>query len=254
MNIMKQKWPIAGPGCAGSCAAPSRRWPIGRGAGFTLIELLVVIAIMSILASFTLVVLNGISKNKYRSIASAELGQIENALEDFKAKYGVYPPSNTNAAGFLLPQLYYELNGVRRTNVAGGTYYVTLDNSAQIREVDVQTAFGVGGFVNCTTGSGDDVTPAKNFLQGLKQNRIASASSPTITGNIVVSNLVTSVAGPDSRYTPIANNPKVNPIRYVYPGTNNPNSYDLYVQIVVSGQTNLICNWSKAVIKNSPLP
>jgi hypothetical protein len=26
------------------------------------------------------------------------------------------------------------------------------------------------------------------------------------------------------------------------------------VQIVISGQTNLICNWSKEVIKNSPLP
>jgi prepilin-type N-terminal cleavage/methylation domain-containing protein len=268
MKNMKAELPIANPGCAGGSAAAScrvpikrsgaaaivnRQSPIGNVCGFTLIELLVVIAIMAILASFTMVVLSGISKTKYRSIASGELAQIENALEDFKAKYGVYPPSNANPGGMLLPPLYYELNGVRQTNEATGKNYVTLDNSARIPVNQVPAVLGVGGFVNCTTGSGEDATPARNFLQGLKQNRIGSV----ILNQVAFSNLVTSVGGPDVRYTPLGTGIQyvnVNPFRYIYPGTNNPNSYDLYVQLVISGQTNLICNWSKAVIKNSPLP
>jgi prepilin-type N-terminal cleavage/methylation domain-containing protein len=246
---MRQELPIA------DCRLPIKRQGRAvlsagnaRGWGFTLIELLVVIAIMAILASFTMVVLNGISKTKYRSIANAELVQIENALEDFKAKYGVYPPSNANLRGMTLPPLYYELAGV--TN--NGTDFVTLDNSARIAVTQVPAALGVGGFVNCSTGSGEDAKPAKNFLQGLKQNRIGSVVAP-ISGGFAVSNLVTSVGGPDGRYMPLGI-PNVNPFRYIYPGTNNPNSYDLYVQIMISGQTYLICNWSKEVMKNSPLP
>jgi prepilin-type N-terminal cleavage/methylation domain-containing protein len=241
--------PMKGQGATSrSASIVNRQSPIGNGWGFTLIELLVVIAIMAILASFTMAVLHGISSTKYRSIAGAELGQIENALEDYKAKYGAYPPSNPNPRGITLPPLYYELCGV--TN--NGTYFITLDNSAQIPVTQVPTALGVGGFVNCSKGSGEDATPAKNFLQGLKQNRIGSVVAP-ISGGIAVSNLVTSVGGPDLSYTPLGIQ-NVNPFRYIYPGTNNPASYDLYVQIVISGQTNLICNWSKEVIKNSPLP
>ena len=105
---------------------------------FTLIELLVVIAVIAILAALTLVVSGSVAKTKYRSIATAELNQIENALEDYKAKYGVYPPSNANpgtaytfpqtSADF--PQLYYELSGVAQQQRAA--LYVTLDGSAQI--------------------------------------------------------------------------------------------------------------------------
>lgn len=234
--------PPLGIGDAGSASGSrrsQRRTEARCNGAFSLIELLTVIAIMAILAGFTMVVISGISRTKYRSIANAELGQIESALEDFKAKYGVYPPANANLGGITRPQLYYELNGV--TN--DGTYYTTLDNSAKIAVNQVQAAFGVGGFINCSKGSGDDASPARNFLQGLKQNRIASM----LSNGIAVSNLVTSVGGPDVKFTP-------NPFRYMYPGTNNPASYDLYVQLVISGQTNLICNWSKEVIKNSPLP
>jgi len=207
--------------------------------GFTLIELLVVIAVMAILASFLMVALGGIARTKYRSTAIAELNQLETALDNYKAKYGVYPPSNPTPGGVLLPPLYYELTGVTNT----GTYFKTLDNAAWVGVNQVQTALGVGGFVNCSRGVGDEATAAKNFLSSLKANRIGSV----VVNGVAVSNLVTSVGGPDVRYTP-------NPFRYIYPGTNNPNSYDLYVQLVISGQTNLICNWSKEVIKNSPLP
>lgn len=224
-------------------------------AAFTLIELLVVIAIMAIIAGFMLVVVHGLKITQSKHIATAELGQIESALEDYKAKYGVYPPSNANPPGTytlpltnsLLPQLYYELSGV--TN--NGAYFVTLDGSARIRVQDVQSAFGVGGFINCSKGSGDDASAAKDFILGLRQKQIGSVLNDN---GVPITNIITSVRGPDLNYMPISGEQDVNPFRYVYPGVNNPNSYDLWVKLTISGKTYLVCNWSKQIIINSPLP
>jgi hypothetical protein len=36
-----------------------------------------------------------------------------------------------------------------------------------------------------------------------------------------------------------------NPFRYVYPGTNNPSSYDLWIDLSISGKTNRISNWTR---------
>ena len=263
-ELPTQAAPKASPRQAADCGLPIRRQGVAglpasivnrqssivNDSAFTLIELLTVIAVMAVLAALTLVVAGPIAKTKYRSVATAEMNQIENAMEDYKAKYGVYPPSNANpAAAYALPQtsadfpqLYYELSG---TAINGAGNYVTLDGAAQITPAQVQAAFGVGGFINCTKGGGDDATPARNFLPGLKQNRIAQAQNVNL--------LVTSVNGPDPGYQPlgVAN---ANPSRYVYPGTNNPNSYDLYVVLVISGKTNLICNWNKSFILNHPMP
>ena len=257
------------PSKAGALSVPSvrfnlkrreRRAPTGRamveglGAprGFTLIELLVVISIMAILASFLIPVLSGVSRTKKLNVATAELNQIVTALESYKAKYGVYPPGNAynyTGAGqtnVLYPQLYYELRGV--TNK--GTVFVTLDSSATINVADAPTAFGVGGFVNCSKGSGDEITAAQGFLPGLSSRQIA-----TINANgIPITNLVTSVGGPDATYAPIPGYPNVNPFRYLYPGVNNPNTYDLWVQLQISGTKYLICNWNTAHLKNDPAP
>jgi len=51
-----------------------------------------------------------------------------------------------------------------------------------------------------------------------------------------------------------ANSPNVNPWRYAYPGTSNPDSYDLWMKLSIGGKTYLLCNWSKQVQINSPLP
>jgi prepilin-type N-terminal cleavage/methylation domain-containing protein len=229
--------------------------------GFTLIELLVVISIMALLAAFTIVALSGIAKTKYQSVARSEMTQIEAALEAYKAQYGVYPPSNANPASSypvpasplspaLYPQLYYELCGVYPTNYHNSAYFVTLDNSAWIAPKEVLTAFGVNGFINCTRGTGEDVTPAKNFLQSLKQNRIGSVT----VGSVSFSNLVTSVSGPSATYMPLVAPNPYNPFRYLYPGTNNPAKYDLWVQLNISGTKYLICNWSASAPRNDPAP
>ena len=63
-------------------------------------------------------------------------------------------------------------------------------------------------------------------------------------------------AGRIPAYNPLGTaNSDVNPWRYAYPGTNNPGSYDLWIQLDIAGNTNLICNWTKSVqINNNSLP
>ena len=233
----------------------NRKSQIANRAAFTLIELLVVIAIMAILAAFILPVITQIKKTEYVNTATAELNQIATALESYKAKYGVYPPGNALPAGSyaspqtntMFSQLYYELSGVTNNTRLG--IFVTLDGSTQIKITDVQTAFGVGGFINCAK-TGDETAAAQDFLPSLKANRIGMCTN---FGGVLTSNLITSVRGPDTTYMPVGVQ-DVNPFRYVYPGINNPNSYDLYVQLMYRGKKYLICNWSKNPIKNSPLP
>ena len=91
------------------------------------------------------------------------------------------------------------------------------------------------GINSGSTTNTEDTTAAKNFLVNVGSYQIAGG------------NLVTSVGGPDAGYTP-------NPFVYKYPGTNNPSGYDLWVKLYINGQTNLICNWSRQVLINSPLP
>jgi hypothetical protein len=131
-----------------------------------------------------------------------------------------------------------------------GVDFVTLDGSSAIPAASVSAAFGAGGFVNCTKGTGEDAATARNFLPSLNPNRIYY---PVTNNTVPTTVLVTSVGGPDGKYQPL-NAPGLNPFRYKYPGDNNPNAYDLWVQLVISGKTNLICNWSRSVQINRPLP
>ena len=221
---------------------------------FTLIELLVVISIIALLAAFTIPVLHTVARKKILDRTNGEMAQLETAIDSYKSAYGFYPPGNpgypVTPNDALFTPLYFELLG---TTNNGGTYQ-TLDGSARINAANLAVVVGVSGFINCTKpGAGEDAPAARNFLPGLTQNRIG----PGITNNADTSNPVTlllaAVGGPDQNYRPLGGS-GINPWRYVSPGVNNPSSYDLWVQLVISGKTNLICNWSKSVQLNSPLP
>jgi prepilin-type N-terminal cleavage/methylation domain-containing protein len=212
---------------------------------FTLIELLVVISIMAALAALLLPVVGAVKKHQYIYNAQAEMAKLETAIDRYKAAYGFYPPSPTNS---LVNQLYYELVGT----TGDGTNYTTLDGRSSLQATDVKNAFGVGGFMNCTKPNGDEGTSAaKNFLPDLKPSQLGT----TLAGGAVwVTNLITAAGGPDTTYQPLGQ-PGVNPWRYNSSNpTNNPGSYDLWIQLRISGKTNLICNWSKSVRTDSPLP
>ena len=233
-----------------------------RRRAFTLIELLVVVSIMALLASLLIVGMNSIGKTKRISTAQSELNEIALAIENYKAKYGVYPPgsgANTDTGG-LTNQLYYELTGVSQVGTPPNAYFQTVGTNS-ITVVNFGNVFGVGGVLNCTKGSGEDALPSENFLTGLRPNRVATANF----GGANVNMLVTSVGGPDPAYLPVGT-PGVNPFRYKAPNptNNNPGSYDLWIELSM-GATNygapyngsnqrLISNWNKSVEKNSTMP
>src|SRR6185312_15657583 len=136
--------------------------------GFTLVELLVVITIIGVLAGFTIPVLRGVKIRQYESHATAEMKQLETAIESYKTAYGFYPPSNPGLP--LTNQLYYELVGT--TNIASSPLtFRTLDGGETLDSAQLNAAFdgGVTAFVNCSKpGSIEDTSQAKNFIHELK--------------------------------------------------------------------------------------
>jgi prepilin-type N-terminal cleavage/methylation domain-containing protein len=230
----------------------NRKSPTGNSPAFTLIELLVVISIIGILAAFIFPIAGSIKRTAYLNKTKAEMAQLETAIDSYKATYGFYPPSNGSGPNALVTPLYYELLG---TTINSAGNYQTLDGSASISTniTTMNSALGVSGFVNCTRGSGEDATVAKSFLSSLKPQQSGTFNS----AGVPVTLLAGSVGGPDQNYiSPPPVSSTLNPWRYnsVSPA-NNPGAYDLYIQLVIKGQTNLICNWSKQVqINNTSLP
>ena len=204
---------------------------------FTLIELLIVIAIIAILAGLLVPITGSMKKKRILTRARVELGLVQMAIENYKSKLGHYPPDNPT-----LParnQLYFELIGT--TNTAAG--FETLDGSARILNGQFPAAFGpnITGFVNCSRSGGEEVKMARRFLQDLKPGNYGSVS-----GLPDVKYLLCSVNwdGPAGSY-PLGE-PLLNPFRYNSSNpTNNANSYDLWVDIIISGKTNRLSNWSK---------
>ena len=227
---------------------------------FTLIELLTVIAIIGALAALLLAVAGPVKKKQYIYQARAEMERVATAIDRYKAAYGFYPPDNhlPDTNRFLVNQLYYELTGTIYTNRPQEK--VPVYNSLNDPSVlplgggDVEKAFGVGGFMNCTKpAGGEDTGAARNFLPDLSEKQYWRPPAFT-NNNVAVTLLVTSVGGPDQTYKPLGVSDR-NPWRYNSSSpTNNPGSYDLWVQLVIGKTTNLICNWSKQVQINSPLP
>lgn len=61
--------------------------------GFTLVEVLAVIVIIAVLVALLMPAISGAMRTARNAAVSAEINQLAQALADFKAKYGTYPPS-----------------------------------------------------------------------------------------------------------------------------------------------------------------
>jgi prepilin-type N-terminal cleavage/methylation domain-containing protein len=200
---------------------------LSRARAFTLIELLVVIAVISLLAAMIFPITGAVNRNKIRTRARGELTIFETAIEAYKAKLGYYPPDNPGIPA--TNQLYYELLGT--TNSNNGTIYTTLDGGSQINT----NAFprGIGGFVNANrVTAADETKRATKFLLNLKPGQIGDLGN----GFKILTSSVPWPQDPSG----------LNPVRYNSSNpTNNPNSFDLWIDVVISGKTNRISNWSK---------
>jgi prepilin-type N-terminal cleavage/methylation domain-containing protein len=86
--------PPAGPGARGRITAMKllHRKPVARR-GFTLIELLVVIAVIALLVALTAAAVMNLFSKGPATQDRADISAMTVALQQFKAKYGSYPPS-----------------------------------------------------------------------------------------------------------------------------------------------------------------
>jgi len=213
---------------------------IKRGA-FTLIELLVVIAIMGALAALVIPASRSAAAARKKNRARTELKQIESVIELYKIKLNFYPPSALGDP--LFNPLYYELAGTRLNNGV----YTTLDGVSQFDAVHVNTAFRLSGFANTMQGGGgDEGQQAQNFFKGsLRVGQFLAVPITNMTLKTSTSAVLLGSSVEGAGMFPGSSGGKINPFGYNSANpTNNPNSYDLWLDIFVGGVTFRVCNWS----------
>jgi prepilin-type N-terminal cleavage/methylation domain-containing protein len=246
---MMQKPPISNIKSKGAIFCPGEHCRLGLPfqfsafrfplSAFTLIELLIVIAIISILAALVIPVAGTVNRSKIRAKARGELERVATGIDLYKAKLGHYPPDSPGYPASS--QLYFELFGTTLTNLSGKPTYVTLDGSSRVAASDVSAVFGpgVGGFINTSrTGAGDESRPATAFLNNLKPDESVAVTNPA--PNTYARFFVAAVPAPPGTVyyvSYVSSNP-----------TNNPNSYDLWVDVLIGGKTYRISNWTKEVV------
>jgi prepilin-type N-terminal cleavage/methylation domain-containing protein len=210
---------------------------------FTLIELLVVISIIALLAALTVPAIV-IAMNKQRlNRAKTEMAQIETAIDTYKAARGHFPPDNP--ANFAQPQLFYELTGTY-FRPANPKTFVRLNGGETITEATVLSGFGVSGFVN--TSETSDIS--KEAIKQLEARDFFSTIKPTQYGinpnNLVLLGVPIEGVGEFTTTT----GKRLTPWHYNSSNpTNNTETFDLWVDIILRGKTNRICNWS-----DTPVP
>ena len=204
----------------------------GIGSAFTLIELLVVIAIIGILAALITNLAGPAAQQRKIKRVQVELAQLETAIDSYKDKKGFYPPSHSDTNNTVTNQLFYELTGT--VFIEADDEFQTINGSERIKIVTIDSFFGTKGFANSSTDRG----AVKNFFPGLKVTQYKEVSvSPD------VELLVCPVDGPNDI---TVNGKKLNPWRYnSKTPTHNPDSYDLWAEILIGGKTNIIGNWKE---------
>jgi len=76
------------------------RFRIHNRTGFTLIELLIVIAIIAVLAGLLIPVIGAVRHRGQVTATVLEIQNLKNAIEQYKQKFGDYPPDGSNTVVF----------------------------------------------------------------------------------------------------------------------------------------------------------
>jgi prepilin-type N-terminal cleavage/methylation domain-containing protein len=214
-----------------------------ESAAFTLIEMLVVIAIIGILAGLLLGVAPVAVAKMRISRAQVELASLSAAISYYQSKKGFYPPDNTTMT--TQSPLFYELTGTLQTNKTATPSLLsqqTMEILASGPAGQTFTLFNLPGFMNYTADPTE--LNSLNYFPGVKAGQqygsfyIAGNSGATFTL------LGSQIPGPYTTST--VAKVTLNPWHYVSSSpTHNPNSFDLWLDISIRGQTNRISNWNK---------
>ncbi len=200
---------------------------------FTLIELLVVIAIIGIVAALVTGLAGRANKIKKINRVRTELEQLDTVIESYKEKKGFYPPSNGDANNVATNQLFYELTGTFFN--ANDNTFEPINGSEKVSAAEVLNIFGVEGFANSSTEKGE----IKNFFTTMK-----TSQSVIFSNNPDVQLLVVPVEGPNDIL--LSDGRKINTWRYNASNpTHNPESFDLWAELLIGGKTNIIGNWKE---------
>lgn len=232
--------PLTSPSGDPPAGIPFSRLPIGsRRAAFTLIELLTVISIIALLATLGAGLAGVASRKAKESAIKGELAKLITAIENYKSDLGQYPPDNArNGRNFnpAVAPLYYELVGTYSTN-NGGLYFTT-DRSEQLTAAEIQSAFGLGGFINSA------VYPEKprSYLRDLtprqrREIRLPDANDVELLAIPVDWPRKLLDLAPLRTVTTDARLQEINPWHYVSTRpTNNASSFDLWA-VWATGRT-----------------
>ena len=216
----------------------------GSSAGFTLIELLTVISIIAVLAALVAGMSSSAKSARVNARAQADLRKLQTAIEAYKADRNAFPPDGLVQSGSrrvnpAVNPLFYELRGTELVN--GG--FRLKGGADSLRPDSIEQAFGRRGFLN---SSADASEPARSYLD-VKASEVKRV---TVKG-VNVDLLVTAFDWPKGvtdPAPPLAGTPS-NPWRYVSSSpTNNPGSYDLWLEMYdskaeKSPKVRLFKNW-----------
>lgn len=203
-------------------------------AAFTLVEVLVVIFIIALLAGLTLGGVKYAGKVKITKRVTAELEALKTAIDSYHQKLGHYPPDGKDNSP---SPLFYELTGTRYAQ--NNREYQLFDGSGNIAEGTVSTVFGRSGFAN------SHPEDAQNFLAlgkvGNQKVRVGGVEVTLLTVPSPGPNDLTDINGKSANLWRYTTGKKGTPTD---PGaTNNPDSFDLWAEVVIGGKVEIIGNW-----------
>lgn len=220
--------------CAGTTVGTG-----GNQRGFTLVEVLVVIAIIALLAALVVPFTSLVARKRTVARVQVELHRLETAIEAYKAALGFYPPGNqashlwTNRFAHFRTTLFYELTGCG-TGANEQEYVDVLGR--RIGSTVLRDATGVAAVMN-SPAMGNQ---GRNFFGPLRPEQHALMTAGGFC------EFAMPIPGVEPAYQQDQDGRWVTPWNYDPSSTNriNRDKFDLWIDVVITGKTNRICNWS----------